>query len=187
LELVEEGRGWTCYCEAPDKRKQTAQILPKDSQSSSLLKMDHSSSLEQPAICTTTRARATLPCDALYFLSDLSAPGTRVRGDRGMRSILSLPDRRTTIPASTSWYLPLMSAQASHCSRRIHCALPHACMQLRRLDLTRSSTGGAAVRFHNSIMFCTCMQLPSIMHAYGPWQPYPHDTCGPLVALTVLA
>lgn len=31
-----------------------------------------------------------------------------------------------TIP-STSWYLPLTAAQASHCSRRIHCC-PASCM-----------------------------------------------------------
>ena len=61
---------------------------------------------------------------------------------------------------NTSWYLPLTDAQASLCSRVGEYIVPclmQAGMQLRRLDLTRSSTGGAAVRFHYSIMFCTCM------------------------------
>jgi len=63
---------------------------------------------------------------------------------------------------------------------------PALCMQLRRLHLMRSWTGGAAARFYYVLhLQAACSHTKH--HADGPWQPYPNDTCGPLVVLTVLA
>jgi hypothetical protein len=81
LELVEEGRDWRCYCEAPDKRKQTAQILPQTipkAQSFSLLKMDHSSSWGSHLHNNTCTSRLAMRC----FVLPLRSGGARNKSTR---------------------------------------------------------------------------------------------------------
>ena len=75
--------------------------------------------------------------------------------------------------------VPVSRVRVSLCNRRI--LSPASCMQLRRLHLMRSWTGGAAADFYLLRMHA------AIAHrAYTPWQPYADDTYGPLVSPMVL-
>jgi hypothetical protein len=106
-----------------------------------------------------------------------------------MRSILSPRDRRATDHTSNDIVVPASDERSSFSLQSentfVPCLVHAAAPPTSPHGFLRSSTGGAATRF----LLCSApaCSYQASMHAYGPWQPYSHDTCGPLVALTVLA